>query len=672
MKKVCRDNFAENVFDDAKMRQYLSKETYEAVSAAKKSGETLSREHLNALANALKEWAIKKGVTRYTHWFQPLNGYTAEKRDSFYSIDSLGLALEKFRGKELVEGEGDASSLPSGGLRQTFEARGISQIDLTTNAFIKDGCLCIPTTFRSYTGSSLDKKTPLLRSEKALSKHAVRVMNLLGFPCEQVKSVVGAEQEYFLIDKSMFEKRYDLVYTGRTLFGSRPPKGQEFCDHYFRAIPAKVAEFMKDVDEELWKLGIVVKTEHNEVAPKQFELAPCYSLSSVQCEQNLLIMETLKSVADRHGLTCLLSEKPFDGYNGSGKHNNWSLVTETGENLLEIGETFRQKTRFLLFISAIIQACDDYCDVLTACASSRSNELRLGGHEAPPQILSVYLGGLQNAIGNFAEGLGDLTPVTADRNRTSPFAFTGNKFEFRTVGSSANISDVNTALNTAVAESLREYADKLAKAPDVWREAEEIVRDVFERHGRIIFDGNNYSPEWQQETEKRGLKRLGTVEAYERLSLPKNMRLFDLQGVMSGAELRARQYVMFETYCNTVALECNCLTEIANRQILPAVEKYVAELAETAANKRAVELDCGWELEKIRALNALQKNCEHTVAMLREQLEKQDCDVKKRAEHLRKTVLPVEQKLRETANEAERLCPKELWRMPDYGDMLFR
>lgn len=671
MKEVYANKFAENVFDDGKMQKYLPKETYEAIIEAKKNGVELSQHNLNVFASALKKWAEEKGVTRYTHWFQPLNGYTAEKRDCFYSIDNLGLASEKFRGKELVEGEGDASSLPSGGLRQTFEARGISQIDLSTNAFIKDDCLCIPTTFRSYTGSSLDKKTPLLRSEKALNKQAVRIMKLLGFACEQIKSVVGAEQEYFLIDKELFVQRSDLIYTGRTLFGARPPKGQEFCDHYFRSIPTKVAEFMKEVDDELWKLGIVVKTEHNEVAPGQFELAPCYSQTSAQSEQNLLIMETLKSVADKRNLACILSEKPFDGYNGSGKHNNWSLVTDTGENLLEMGKTFQQKARFLLFISAVIQACDNYSDALVASVNTRPNDLRLGGHEAPPQILSIYLGGLQNATNDFANNLENMTPVSADRNRTSPFAFTGNKFEFRMVGSSANISDVNTALNTAVAESLREYADRLDCASDVWQEVKNIVCETFKNHDRIIFDGNNYSEDWQKEAKKRKLKSLTTVEAYESLSNDKNLQLFATHGVLSSAELFARQYILFETYCNTVMLECNCALEIAERQILPAVEKYVATLTQTALCKRKLEISYSLECDKIRKLSILQKECEKNISILREQIAHKEDDIKTQAEYLCKTVLSTERALRLSADKMESMCPKEFWCMPSYGDMLF-
>ena len=564
MKKIIGvATFAENVFDYRKMRKYLPAKTYKAIVNAREHNGELTDKDVEIYAEALKKWATAKGVTRYTHWFQPLNNFTAEKRDSLTSINREGEAIIKFRGKELTTGEGDASSFPNGGMRQTFEARGITNWDYTAFAFIKGDSLCIPTTFCGFNGEILDKKTPLLRSSYALNKQALRILNKLGMPRSRVRSVVGAEQEYFIISKELYGKRSDLVYTGRTLFGAAPPKGQELDAHYFRPPTDDVIRFMQDVDNELWKLGIIVKTEHNEVAPCQCELAPCYSDSTDACNQNQLIMETLKTTAEKHGLKCLLHEKPFDKINGSGKHNNWSLITDRDENLFETGSTAQENARYLLFLAGVVKAVDEYNDLLLASVASASNDLRLGGYEAPPQILTVFLGEpldktIQYACGGKWRAGKDCLPKivnVTDRNRTSPFAFTGNKFEFRMVGSSASISDVNTTLNVIVAESLRQFADELDNACDVWQKTGELITQVFAEHKRVIFDGNNYSDDWIEEAKKRGLLNADAVESIEFLSREKNLRLFERHGVLTRREQLARQDVLLQTYCNAVQTE---------------------------------------------------------------------------------------------------------------------
>ena len=556
MKKIIGvATFAENVFDYRKMRKYLPAKTYKAIVNAREHNGELTDKDVEIYAEALKKWATAKGVTRYTHWFQPLNNFTAEKRDSLTSINREGEAIIKFRGKELTTGEGDASSFPNGGMRQTFEARGITNWDYTAFAFIKGDSLCIPTTFCGFNGEILDKKTPLLRSSYALNKQALRILNKLGMPRSRVRSVVGAEQEYFIISKELYGKRSDLVYTGRTLFGAAPPKGQELDAHYFRPPTDDVIRFMQDVDNELWKLGIIVKTEHNEVAPCQCELAPCYSDSTDACNQNQLIMETLKTTAEKHGLKCLLHEKPFDKINGSGKHNNWSLITDRDENLFETGSTAQENARYLLFLAGVVKAVDEYNDLLLASVASASNDLRLGGYEAPPQILTVFLGEpldktIQYACGGKWRAGKDCLPKivnVTDRNRTSPFAFTGNKFEFRMVGSSASISDVNTTLNVIVAESLRQFADELDNACDVWQKTGELITQVFAEHKRVIFDGNNYSDDWIEEAKKRGLLNADAVESIEFLSREKNLRLFERHGVLTRREQLARQDVLLQT-----------------------------------------------------------------------------------------------------------------------------
>ncbi len=577
--------FAENVFDYRKMRKYMPAKTYKAIVNAREHNGELTDRDVEIYAEALKKWATAKGVTRYTHWFQPLNNFTAEKRDSLTSINREGEAIIKFRGKELTTGEGDASSFPNGGMRQTFEARGITNWDYTAFAFIKGDSLCIPTTFCGFNGEILDKKTPLLKSSYALNKQALRILNKLGMPRSRVRSVVGAEQEYFIINKELYGKRSDLVYTGRTLFGAAPPKGQELDAHYFRPPTDDVIRFMQDVDDELWKLGIIVKTEHNEVAPCQCELAPCYSDSTDACNQNQLIMETLKTTAEKHGFKCLLHEKPFDKINGSGKHNNWSLITDRDENLFETGNTAQENARYLLFLAGVVKAVDEYNDLLLASVASASNDLRLGGYEAPPQILTVFLGEpldktIQYACGGKWRAGKDCLPKivnVTDRNRTSPFAFTGNKFEFRMVGSSASISDVNTTLNVIVAESLRQFADELDNACDVWQKTGELITQVFAEHKRVIFDGNNYSDDWIEEAKKRGLLQADAVESIAFLSREKNLQLFERHGVLTRREQLARQDILLQTYCNAVQTEGAVTAEMFNKQIAPCVEKYQTE-----------------------------------------------------------------------------------------------
>lgn len=672
-------SFAENVFDYRKMRKYLPKSTYNAIVNAREHNGELNAKDVEIYAEALKKWATAKGVTRYTHWFQPLNNFTAEKRDSLASINKEGEAIIKFRGKELTTGEGDASSFPNGGMRQTFEARGITNWDYTAFAFIKGDSLCIPTTFCGFNGETLDKKTPLLNSAYALNKQAVRILNKLGMPRTRVRSVVGAEQEYFIISKELFDKRADLVYTGRTLFGTEPPKGQEYDGHYFRPPTDDVIKFMQEVDDELWKLGIIVKTEHNEVAPCQCELAPCYSDATDACNQNQLIMETLKTAAEKHGLKCLLHEKPFDKINGSGKHNNWSLVTDKDENLFEAGSSPQENARFMLFLASVVKAVDEYNGLLLASVASASNDLRLGGYEAPPQILTVFLGEPLNKTVDYACGgkwrAGyDALPKTVnitDRNRTSPFAFTGNKFEFRMVGSSASISDVNTALNVIVAESLRQFADELDEAPNVWQKTGELITKTFTKHRRVIFDGNNYSPEWIEEAKKRGLPTANSVQAIESLSEEKNLELFERHGVLTRREQLARQDVLLQTYCSAIQTEGAVTAEIFDRQIAPCVEKYQAELARLVERKVGLSVNAKTEKDKLNKLVEITDACVKAVSSLKEKLAKAAGGVTGKARYCQTVLKPAYDEVRVYADELERLCPKNSWAMPTYGQILF-
>lgn len=673
-------NFAENVFDYNKMRNYLPKRTYKAIVNARENNGELSEKDVEIYAEALKKWAISKGVTRYTHWFQPLNNFTAEKRDSLASLNKEGAAIVKFRGKELTKGEGDASSFPNGGMRQTFEARGITNWDYTAFPFIKGDCLRIPTTFLGFNGETLDKKTPLLHSSTALNKQSLRVLSLIGFNCSRVRSVVGAEQEYFLINTELFDKRSDLVYTGRTLFGAEPPKGQESDGHYFRPPTDEIIRFMQEVDEELWKLGIIVKTEHNEVAPCQCELAPCYSEANDACNQNQLIMETLRNVAEKHGFKCLLHEKPFDKINGSGKHNNWSLVTDADENLLEVGDTPQENARFLLFLASVVKAADDYNDLLLASVASAGNDLRLGGFEAPPQILTVFLGEpLSKTIeyatsGKWRAGL-DCLPKTVnvtDRNRTSPFAFTGNKFEFRMVGASASISDVNTALNTIVAESLRVFADKLENSNNIWQTVTELITETFTTHKRVIFNGNNYSQSWLEEASKRGLQTADTVKSFAKLSDEKNLTLFEQHSVLTRRELLARQEILIQAYCDTIQTEAEVACDIYSRQIAPCIENYQAKLAHLIADKTKLNVSVKAETLKLNELNNLNVNCAKAVDILKEKLliaSQTENGVKQAQAY--QAVTAEMREVRRFVDSLEQLCPKDIWALPTYGQLLF-
>ena len=673
--------FAANVFDDGKMRKYLPKSTYEAIVKARESGLEPSERDRNEYAKALIKWARRLGVTRYTHWFQPLNNFTAGKRDSIFSIDKFGNAKIKFRGKELSCGEGDASSFPNGGMRQTFEARGATLWDYTSYAYVIDDCLFIPTTFTSSNGDVLDKKTPLIRSSIALNREACRVLRALGDNIKRVWSVVGAEQEYFLIDSDLFNKRRDLIYTGRTLFGAKPPKGQEFNDHYYRKPSVRVEKFMQELDAELWKLGIVVKTEHNEVAPHQFELAPCYAKVNLACDYNQLTMETLRGVAKKHGFTCLLHEKPFRYVNGSGKHNNWSILTDTDENLLEMGDTAYQHARFMLFIAAVVAAVDDYSELLVASISCHGNDCRLGGYEAPPQILTVFLGEpLSNAIKDICArkwqaGKDTLPKITTgtDRNRTSPFAFTGNKFEFRMVGSSASISDVNTALNVAVAETLRQFADELESSTDVWQTVTRLIAETFNRHKRIIFDGNNYSERWATEAERRKLKSVNTVAAIESTSNAHNVNLLERHEVLTHREVLARQQILLQNYSNTLRVEGQVALETYRQQIAPSVTQYLATLTKLAKDKSDLGVSCEEELRQIERITKLLKQGSVRRAKLKKHLAEADAieHLLHKAQYMQDRVLPAMEALRQVADTMEQLCPSHLWPMPTYGEMLF-
>ena len=590
MEKIS-DIFGSMVFNDAVMRERLPKETYRQVQATMENGKRLDDDAARIVANAMKDWAIEKGATHFTHWFQPMTGITAEKHDSFISPCGGGQVIMEFSGKELVRGEPDASSFPSGGLRATFEARGYTAWDPTSYAFIKDNVLCIPTAFCSYGGEALDKKTPLLRSAEALNRQALRVIHLFGNEdVTAVRTTVGPEQEYFLVDKSVYDKRKDLIYTGRTLFGAKPPKGQELDDHYFGSIKPRVAAFMKDLDEELWKLGVYAKTEHNEVAPAQHELAPVFTTGNIAADQNQLTMEIMQKVAARHGMVCLLHEKPFAGVNGSGKHNNWSLTTDTGMNLLEPGETPAENAQFLLFLCAVIQAVDDYQDMLRISVASAANDHRLGANEAPPAVVSMYVG---DEIESILDAIVNETPYagqekellkigvhalprfpkdTTDRNRTSPFAFTGNKFEFRMPGSSASISGINVVLNTAVAESLEQFADALEGSKDFEADLQALIRSVLIKHKRILFNGNGYDDAWLAEAERRGLLNLRTTpEALPYYLADKNVALFTKHRVYTRTEMEARYEIHLENYSKVLNIEALTMLEMARRDIMPAV-----------------------------------------------------------------------------------------------------
>lgn len=685
--------FAENVFNEKAMKSALSPDVYRSLKKAVNENEPLDFAVAQEVADAMKEWAISKGATHYTHWFQPMTGITAEKHDSFISPVKGGGIIMEFSGKALIKGEPDASSFPNGGIRATFEARGYTAWDPSSYAFIKDNTLCIPTAFCSFSGEALDKKTPLIRSLEAINKRALKVLHLLGnTEVSKVFVTVGAEQEYFLIDKETFQKREDLIFTGRTLFGAKPPKGQELGDHYFGAIKPRVKSFMESLNRELWKLGILAKTEHNEVAPAQHELAPVFTLVNTATDHNQLTMELMKKVAERHGLTCLLAEKPFKGVNGSGKHNNWSLVTDTGVNLLDPGETPNENLQFLLFLSAILKAVDEYQDLLRASVASAGNDHRLGAHEAPPAIVSVFLGDdLLNALKAFtnnstykagkttmrlgAKILPPLPKDTTDRNRTSPLAFTGNKFEFRMVGSNDSIADCNVVLNTIVAESLDEFAKRLENSKNVTETVHDIVKETLDAHERIIFNGNNYSQEWVEEAEKRGLKNLKTTpDAVVCYTLDKNVELFEKHKVLSKTELFAIERVMLENYSRIVKIEALTMLDMAKKEIYPAINNYVSKVLETIELKKSNGLSVKCDLELVKTLNSLNETVYFETQNLEKLLEKVNQnteDFLNVSNVIKDEVLPCMERLRNSADEAETLTDEKYWPYPSYAKLLF-
>ena len=695
MKKISQ-YFGSLVFDDRVMKANLSADVYKSLKKTIDEGAKLDISVANAVAIAMKDWAIENGATHYTHWFQPLTGITAEKHDSFISPSPDGGVIMEFSGKELIKGEPDASSFPSGGLRATFEARGYTAWDPTSYAFIKGKTLCIPTAFCSYGGEALDKKTPLLRSMEALNKQALRILRLFGNDkVKCVRTSVGPEQEYFLITKEMYEQRRDLQFTGRTLFGAKPPKGQEMDDHYFGVIKPRVAAFMEELNEELWKLGILAKTEHNEVAPAQHELAPIYTTTNIATDHNQLTMEIMQKVAAKHGLVCLLHEKPFAGVNGSGKHNNWSISTDTGVNLLSPGETPYENAQFLLFLCAVIKAVDDYQDLLRISVATAGNDHRLGANEAPPAVVSMFLGDELNAVLEAIEKdipyegtektvmklgvnvLPKFSRDTTDRNRTSPFAFTGNKFEFRMLGSSNSIACANIMLNSAVAESLKIYADRLEKADDFETALHEMIRKTIKDHKHIIFNGNGYDDAWIEEaTTKRGLLNYRTTpDCMPHLLDKKNVDMLTSHKVFSVAELESRYEIMLDNYCKAVTIEANTMVDMAKTEIAPAVEAYAMDVAKAAAAKKAIDetLACSYEVGLVKKLSSLTDR----IAIKADELETavvglQDAeDVGTQANAIRDKVLVKMSELRLACDEAETITAKKYWPFPTYGDLLF-
>ena len=683
------------VFNDTVMQERLPKDTYKALKKYIADNKALDQEVANVVANAMKDWALEHGVTHYTHWFQPLTDITAEKHDSFITPTAEGKVIMEFSGKELIKGEPDASSFPSGGLRTTFEARGYTVWDPTSYAFIKDGTLCIPTTLCSYGGESLDKKTPLLRSMNAINKKGLRILRLFGNTAvHSIVTTVGPEQEYFLIDRDVFDKRRDLIYTGRTLLGARPPKGQEMDDHYFGAIKPRIAAFMKELDEELWKLGILAKTEHNEVAPGQHELAPIFTTTNIATDHNQLTMELMKRVAARHGMVCLLHEKPFDGVNGSGKHNNWSLSTDTGVNLLEPGQSPYDNAQFLLFLCAVIKAVDEYQDLLRISASGAGNDHRLGAHEAPPAVVSVSLGDelteiLESIESNTAYDAKEKVQMrvgvhvlprfpkdTTDRNRTSPFAFTGNKFEFRMLGSAASIASANIILNTAVAEELSQFADVLEAADDFQSALDTLIKKTIKEHKRIIFNGNGYNDEWIAEAERRGLLNLRTTpDCLPRYEEPKNIALFTKHKVFSPAEIHSRMEIAYENYSKTIHIEALTMLDMVCKEIIPSVSSYIHELTQTALSKKQLmpNIDCYTEETLITKLNDLSNQLYRYMEQLQAAMDKVSAitDVAETAQYYCHIVLDVMQKLRSVADELELYTDKRWWPYPSYGEILF-
>ena len=687
------EQFSSMVFDDATMEALLPKQTYRALQKTIKNGAKLDEAVATVVANAMKDWAIGLGATHYTHWFQPMTGVTAEKHDSFISPKDGGKIIMEFSGKELMQGEPDASSFPSGGIRATFEARGYTAWDATSYAFVKEGVLYIPTVFCSYGGEALDQKTALLRSMEAISKQAVRILRLFGNEeVTQVKTTVGPEQEYFLVDKELYDQRKDLIYTGRTLFGCRAPKGQELDDHYFGAIKPRVKAYMKELNDELWKLGVLAKTEHNEVAPAQHELAPVFSTTNIASDHNQLTMEIMQKIAKKHGMVCLLHEKPFAGVNGSGKHNNWSISTDTGINLLDPGETPYENAQFLLFLAAVIKTVDEYQDLIRISVASAGNDHRLGANEAPPAIVSMFLGTDLQAVVDaimtdkpYAKGTKEtiklgvntipkLPKDTTDRNRTSPFAFTGNKFELRSLGSSDSISCCNTVLNTAVAEVLDEFATQLEKAKDFEAALHKLVQKTFKDHKRIIFNGDGYDESWVKEAEKRGLSNLKTTpDALAHLLDKKNVDLFKKHNVFSEVELQARHEVRLENYSKIIHIEALTMLDMANKDILPAMSKFTAELADAIAKKSAAKISAGYEK------GTLKEVADHLDAMYKavKKLEADEVkgnditDVVELADFCRDVIIPDMEEVRAHSDAMEMVADSKTWPYPSYGKLLF-
>lgn len=686
--------FGSMVFNEAVMRERLPKETFKALKKTMDEGIPLDMSVANTIANAMKDWAVEKGATHYTHWFQPMTGITAEKHDSFITPQGNGTVIMEFSGKELVKGEPDGSSFPSGGIRATYEARGYTAWDPTSPAFIKDGSLCIPTAFCSYGGEALDQKTPLLRSMDAIDKQAKRILKLFGKKVRRVTTTVGAEQEYFLIDRKMWEQRKDLVYTGRTLFGAKPPKGQELDDHYFGMIKPRVLAFMNELDEELWKLGILSKTKHNEVAPAQHELAPIFTTTNLAADGNQLTMEMMKKVAVRHGLVCLLHEKPFAGVNGSGKHNNWSLSTDTGENLLEPGNTPEDNAQFLLILTAIIKGIDEYQDLLRVSVATAGNDHRLGANEAPPAIISMFLGeDLDAILKSIREGrpydrkakqviklgvdaLPNFPKDETDRNRTSPFAFTGNKFEFRSLGSSISISFPNVILNTIVAEEFCQFADILEKSADFTKDLNELIRKTLNEHSRIIFNGNGYSQEWVEEAERRGLLNLKTTsDAMPHYLAQKNIDMFERHGVFSETEIRSRYDVQMEEYVKVLHIEARTMIGMTRKQILPGVFKYVRDIAASIREVQGIGCDtqCRAQIDTLQKAQDLIDRIHREVGAL-EQIVADTFgsdDITSTANYYTTWVIPAMNSLREAVDSLESMVGYEYWPYPSYGTLMF-
>lgn len=694
MEKVT-EYFGCMVFDDRVMKASLSEKVYKSLKRTIDRGTPLDSSVADAVASAMKDWSISKGATHYTHWFQPMTGITAEKHDSFISPSPDGRVIMEFSGKELVKGEPDASSFPSGGLRATFEARGYTAWDPTSYAFIKDGTLYIPTAFCSYGGEALDKKVPLLRSMEAINRQALRILKLFGNDKVRcVKTSVGPEQEYFLVDRELWKQRKDLIMTGRTLFGAKSPKGQEMEDHYFGSIKPRVAEYMADLDKELWKLGILAKTKHNEVAPAQHELAPIYTTTNIAADHNQLTMEIMQKVALRHGLVCLLHEKPFAGVNGSGKHNNWSISTDTGENLLSPGKTPYENAQFLLFLTAVIKAVDDYQDLLRLSVATAGNDHRLGANEAPPAVISIFLG---NELTEVLEAIENDTPYagnkkekmklgvdvlpqfskdTTDRNRTSPFAFTGNKFEFRMLGSSNSISCANIHLNAAVAEVLKQFADRLESASDFNEELHELIKENIKAHKRIIFNGNGYDDAWIKEAEERGLLNLKTTpDAMPKICDKKNIDMLTSHGIFTEAEIYSRRDIMLENYVKSVNIEAVTMVDMARKEIIPAVAKFASETASSVAVKKSVapEAVCAYESKLVTELSALIDEMDSCTSVLEKDIDELKTieEAVPASEFVRDSILPAMDSLRSAADKAETLTAETSWPFPTYDKLLF-